>query len=197
MAITPQATGAGRPRDARIDEAVLDATRSLVAEVGYSGLTFTAIAARAGTSVPALRRRWTTRAQLVHEAIFPADAARVDAPVGSLADEVALVVAACVDLLCSEAGRRATPGLIADLAADPELQEQLSARMWTEVWSGLAGRLDAAAAGHDIDIAMFVEAVFGTTVMAVVLRGPSGVDAAWQRAFVATLLNGIAGAARP
>ncbi len=191
------APSAGRPRDARIDEAVLAATRALVAEVGYSGLTFTAIAARAGTSVPALRRRWTTRAQLVHEAIFPVDAARVDAPVGSLADETARVVATCVDLLSSEAGRRATPGLIADLAADPTLQEELSARMWTEVWSGLAGRLDEAARGRPIDVAMFVETVFGTTVMAVVLRGPSGVDREWQEAFVANLLNGLAGAAHP
>ncbi|RMI27740.1 TetR/AcrR family transcriptional regulator [Nocardia stercoris] len=194
MAVSPPV--AGRPRDARIDEAVLQATRELVAECGYSDLTMTAIAARAGTSVPALRRRWATKAQVVHEAVFPESAARAPETGGSLADEIRVVVETCVELLCSEAGRRATPGLIADLAADPELQRQLSARMWSAAWDGLAARIDRATARGEIrapiDLALFVETVFGTTLMAVVLRGPEAVDAAWRDSFVATLLHGLA-----
>jgi hypothetical protein len=43
-----EAVAAGRPRDGRIDEAVLAATNDLVAEVGCADLTFRAIAERAG-----------------------------------------------------------------------------------------------------------------------------------------------------
>ena len=57
----------GRPRDPRIDEAVLRAAADLVVEVGYADLTIAAIAERAGTSKPAIygagraRRTCSTR----------------------------------------------------------------------------------------------------------------------------------------
>ncbi|HWT49352.1 MAG TPA: helix-turn-helix domain-containing protein, partial [Mycobacterium sp.] len=44
----------GRPRDPRIDGAVLRATVELLAETGYPGLSVAAIAERAGTSKPAI-----------------------------------------------------------------------------------------------------------------------------------------------
>src|SRR5690242_12376532 len=61
----------GRPRDPRIDGAVLRATIELLAETGYPGLLVSAIAERAGTSKPAIYRRWPSKAHLVHEAVFP------------------------------------------------------------------------------------------------------------------------------
>ena len=61
----------GRPRDPRIDGAVLRATVELLAETGYPGLLVSAIAQRAGTSKPAIYRRWPSKAHLVHEAVFP------------------------------------------------------------------------------------------------------------------------------
>ncbi|WP_254848128.1 helix-turn-helix domain-containing protein, partial [Mycobacterium avium] len=64
----------GRPRDPRIDAAVLRATVELLAETGYPGLLVSAIAQRAGTSKPAIYRRWPSKAHLVHEAVFPVSA---------------------------------------------------------------------------------------------------------------------------
>ena len=61
----------GSRRDPAIDEAVLAATRSLLVERGYSATTIDLIAATAGVSRPAVYRRWSSKAQLVHEAVFP------------------------------------------------------------------------------------------------------------------------------
>ena len=61
----------GSRRDPAIDEAVLAATRTLLVERGYSATTIDLIAATAGVSRPAVYRRWTSKAQLVHEAVFP------------------------------------------------------------------------------------------------------------------------------
>lgn len=55
----------GRPRDARLDRALLDATCALLAEHGYAGTTIDAVAKRAGTTKPALYRRHRNRAELV------------------------------------------------------------------------------------------------------------------------------------
>ena len=59
-------------------------------EVGYADLTIAAIADRAGTSKPAIYRRWPSKAHLVHEAAFPADDDRLALPdTGSLAERPA------------------------------------------------------------------------------------------------------------
>jgi AcrR family transcriptional regulator len=62
-------TRAGRPRDAQIDSAVLGATLAALNESGYGRLTFEDVARRAGTTKPAIRRRWPRRQQLVLAAL--------------------------------------------------------------------------------------------------------------------------------
>src|ERR1044072_6649673 len=64
--------GAGRPREPRIDAAILRAAADLLVEIGYSNLTMAAVAERAGTTKTALYRRWSSKAELVPEAAFPA-----------------------------------------------------------------------------------------------------------------------------
>ena len=61
----------GRPRDARIDDAVLRATVELLEEIGYTRLTIPLVAARAGSTPPAVYRRFPTKIELVYEAVFP------------------------------------------------------------------------------------------------------------------------------
>ena len=71
----PAASTRGRPRSAAIDEAVLAAARRRLAEHGYAGLSFAAVAEEAGTTRPAIYRRWPTKAALAESAMasYPAD----------------------------------------------------------------------------------------------------------------------------
>ena len=64
----------GRPRDPAIDAAVLDATLAVLDEVGYGRLTLEEVARRAGTTKPAIYRRWPTRQRLVLAALESASA---------------------------------------------------------------------------------------------------------------------------
>ncbi|MBU2664525.1 TetR/AcrR family transcriptional regulator [Actinoplanes bogorensis] len=54
-----------RRRGAELEDAILDAAWTVLIEQGYSGFTFEAIAARAGTSRPVLYRRWPQRDDLL------------------------------------------------------------------------------------------------------------------------------------
>ncbi|MET8869892.1 TetR/AcrR family transcriptional regulator [Nonomuraea sp. NPDC004580] len=54
-----------RRRGARLEEAILDAAWHVLAEHGYHGFTYEAVAARAGTSRPVLYRRWPQREDLL------------------------------------------------------------------------------------------------------------------------------------
>lgn len=70
--------GSGRPRDAAIDDAVLEATLHQLARAGFSALSLASVAAEAGTSRPAIYRRWPDKESLVVDAI--ARLAQVDPP---------------------------------------------------------------------------------------------------------------------
>lgn len=66
---SPERSSTGRPRDATIDDAVLDATLRQLARDGFAGLSLAAVAAEAGTSRPAIYRRWPDKESLVVDAI--------------------------------------------------------------------------------------------------------------------------------
>jgi AcrR family transcriptional regulator len=59
----------GRPRNPDIDAALLRATLAVLDELGYGGLTLEAVARRAGTTKPAIYRRWPNRQRLVLAAL--------------------------------------------------------------------------------------------------------------------------------
>lgn len=61
----------GRPRDNRIDERALTATRELLVERGFEATTIQAVAERASVHASAIYRRWPSRIELIEEATFP------------------------------------------------------------------------------------------------------------------------------
>jgi AcrR family transcriptional regulator len=64
-----QVASVGRPRDPQIDAAVLDATLAVLDESGYGRLTLEQVARHAGTTKPAIYRRWPNRQRLVLAAL--------------------------------------------------------------------------------------------------------------------------------
>lgn len=59
----------GRPRSKVADQAILAATVEILEEKGLDGLTFEAIASRAGVGRPTIYRRWKRKEDLVAEAM--------------------------------------------------------------------------------------------------------------------------------
>ncbi|EYF08236.1 TetR/AcrR family transcriptional regulator [Chondromyces apiculatus] len=59
----------GRKRDPSRDAQILDATLEVLAEVGAAGLTMDLVAARAGAGKATIYRRWTSKAELVIDAV--------------------------------------------------------------------------------------------------------------------------------
>jgi AcrR family transcriptional regulator len=69
--VTAEATSRsprGRPRDPRIQERILEATRDVLLDVGYHRLTIEGVAARAGAGKATIYRWWPTKGDLVLEA---------------------------------------------------------------------------------------------------------------------------------
>ncbi|NUU22630.1 MAG: TetR/AcrR family transcriptional regulator, partial [Streptomycetaceae bacterium] len=120
----------GRPRDPQIDDAILTAVRDLLAEDGYAKLSFETVARRAGVTRPTIYRRWSSKAQLVHEAVFPARATEVLIPdTGDFAADVRGMIADTAASYARPEARAALPGLFTDLHQNPELRATVIDRL--------------------------------------------------------------------
>ena len=83
----------GRPRSARSTEAILEATRAILLETGYSRLSLEAVAARAGTGKATIYRWWPSKGELVLEAAEEAISIGVVPDLGSLRDDLSAAIA--------------------------------------------------------------------------------------------------------
>ncbi|MGD9695041.1 MAG: TetR-like C-terminal domain-containing protein [Thermoleophilia bacterium] len=116
----------GRPREARVDEAVRDAVVALLATEGYAGTTIAAVAARAGVGRGALYRRWRSKAELVFaNVIHPVELAEPEDR-GTLGGDIEALSLRIAELTGSAAARAAIRGL----ATDPELGGALDERVF-------------------------------------------------------------------
>jgi AcrR family transcriptional regulator len=187
-------TDFGRPRDPRILGAVLEATVELLGETGYADLSVDAIARRAGTSKPAIYRRWPSKAHLVHEAVFPLGEATELPDTGALVSDVRAMVRRSADVLSTPAARAALTGLVGELAADPTLHAKLLERFSGILSHGLTDRLRAAVtrgeARSDATAAELVEAVAGITFFALLTHG-TALDDAWVERTATLITRGI------
>ena len=59
----------GRPPDPKLDVAILQSALDLLAEVGFQALTVTEVARRAGSTTPAIYRRFADKTKLVQAAL--------------------------------------------------------------------------------------------------------------------------------
>ena len=119
---------AGRPRDPRIEQAALGAARDLLVEGGWPALTVAAVAERAGTTKPALYRRWPSLPHLAYEAAFPDEVALDFTLTEDLHSDLAGIVTGIRTIFTSPIVAAALPGLLAEFSVHPHLHSSLLAR---------------------------------------------------------------------
>ncbi|MFF7250078.1 TetR/AcrR family transcriptional regulator [Embleya sp. NPDC008237] len=160
-------TNRGRPRDHRIDEAVLAATMRLLEEGGYADFTLEAVAVRAGTTKPAIRRRWPSRRHLIVDALL---ATMGDAPTPDTGCTHCDLIAGIATLTAAFAGpgtRRVWPALVADIAADPTLAETFFTRLFdprrAATATALRRGIDRGDIRPDADLDLLLDLLASTT----------------------------------
>ncbi|HWT48902.1 MAG TPA: TetR/AcrR family transcriptional regulator, partial [Mycobacterium sp.] len=162
------------------------------------GLLVSAIAERAGTSKPAIYRRWPSKAHLVHEAVFPIGAATEIPDTGSLTEDLREMVRRTMAVLTTPAARAALPGLVGEMAADPTLHAALLERFADIIGGGLAEWLEGAAVSGEVraevTVADLAEAIAGITLLGLLTRATEldpELDDAWVDRTTTLLLKGI------
>ena len=110
----------GRPRDAAIDTALIDAATQLISEKGFGAVTVDEVARRAGTTTPAFYRRFSQVADMVpgiiqrrHGDVPPIDS-------GSLEGDLLALQRFQADIFNDVFVRRSMAGWLSHLATRPE-----------------------------------------------------------------------------
>jgi AcrR family transcriptional regulator len=170
----------GSRPDPSIDAAVLAATRRLLIDRGYAATTIDLIATTAGVSRPTVYRRWSSKAQLVHEALFPD--LGPEPPEDDFAAEITRLCRGALRMYGDAAVREAIPGLLNDLRSNRQLCRVLSDRLEATARSQLAARVgDAVADGTarpGISADMVMDVIAGGAWYAVCVRRIKDVDTA-------------------
>jgi AcrR family transcriptional regulator len=181
----------GPHRDPAVDQAVLEAARSLLTERGYAAASIDAIATRAGVSRPAIYRRWPSKAHLIAQAVFP-DVGTDDVATDITA-EIRKVIQGTIQLFSAPAAREAMPGLMSDMRADPGLYQKLSARLDTPTRRELADYLhDDEATRSGADPNTLLDTIAGAALFAMCIRNIDDLDS-FAESLENLLLYGLAG----
>jgi AcrR family transcriptional regulator len=187
-------SSAGRPRDPQIDAAILKATIDVLDRAGYGGFTLEEVARAAGTTKPAIYRRWGNRQRLMLDAL------------GQRLGEVEPPATGCTlcDLdeclkLFVGAFRRLPPDVLgplwADCAQDESLREPFLGALFDPPRAAVRRTLERAHAGgdlrEDVDLDLIVDLVGSLIHYRALFGHASTSDAEIERA-VEALLQGIA-----
>jgi len=189
MATTPGRVG--RPRDPRLDDAMVRAAVDLLEERGYNDLSLVAVAERAGTTTAAIYRRWGSKAELVLDAVFRTEGDDVVAETGDLADDLATMIRWSVDKICRPAALAAVAGIL----GEPRSVRSAQAVTASGAAKRVVERLERAQASGqiraDVDAGVVASLIAGPVLYAAFVGGSETVDGAWVADQVAIVLDGV------
>lgn len=199
--LTPP-TRTGRPRSVEAHAAILEATRAALVELGWSKLTMSDVASRAGVAKTTLYRRWANRSELVVDAVAVLFDELELPDRGSLTADIEGVVLQFAALLDRPEAKTALMAVVAESTRDEALRERIrSAIVDRQKRLVLLGRERAQARGElpyeddPAQAARNADLIFDVIAGAVVHRAlvsAEPVDTDWARSFTLLLVGGLA-----
>jgi AcrR family transcriptional regulator len=184
----------GRPRDARADEAILDAALEVLAEVGPARFTVDKVATRAGCGKATIYRRWRSRGALLLDTGHHRLGLHVaDPDTGSVRDDLVAMLGELARKMRDTLAGKVMPAVVAEAAVNPEMREVLAAFVhdrrkpaFAAICRGVArGELPE---GTDVDLVLDL---LGGLVYFRVLVADNPPDAAVVATVVDTILAGV------
>lgn len=200
----PKPTRSGRPRSAAADEAILEATRASLVDLGWSKLTMGDVATRAGVAKTTLYRRWAGKNELVVDAVAVLFDELELPDLGSLAADVEGVVLQFAALLERPETKTALMAVVAESTRDEALRDRIrnsivdrQKRLVLEGRARAQERGELPAESDPSTAALTADLIFDVIAGAVVHRAlvsAEPVDADWARRFTLLLLSGLGAA---
>ena len=168
----------GRPRDPSRDEAIIDAAIDVLVRDGYDRLSMEGVAAAAGVGKATVYRRWSSKAELVIDAMAALKPVIDSIDTGTLEGDIELVIAAS----CSPHSQRLFQVMVSICSAlprEPELLAAFRTRFTEPRIARMTDILERARSrgelGPDVDVAMAASLVPSLMLQRALMTGqPAG-----------------------
>jgi AcrR family transcriptional regulator len=168
----------GRPRDPSRDAAIIDATIDVLVRDGYDRLSMEGVAAAAGVGKATVYRRWSSKAELVIDAMATLKPAIDTIDTGTLEGDVELLITTS----CSPSSQRLQQVMVSVCSAlprEPDLLEAFRTRFTEPRIARIANMLERARSrgelGSEIDVAMAASLVPSLMLQRALMTGrPAG-----------------------
>jgi AcrR family transcriptional regulator len=186
----------GRPRSAASHQAIIAATLELLVESGYGALTMEAVRTRAGVGKATIYRRWSSKEELVRDAIVFLHDEFETPDTGSLRGDYA-ALATAVRASASRGGAATLmPRLLGDAVNDPELFAIFRANLVDPRRAALRTVLERAVARGEIragiDVELMIDLFAGPAVYRLLITGGDMAQMFSVEEQIDALLNGLA-----
>jgi AcrR family transcriptional regulator len=172
----------------------------LLAEAGFSSLSFHGVATRAGLSTSTIERYWTSKVDLVVEALRQALAEHPVPDTGTLAGDCRAYLGDVGSALAAPDTRMVVAGLIDDAARDPDLaavlRQRLIAPRRRDLTEMVQRGVDRGEVTDGIDADVLVDTLIAPIYHRVLVTGEP-VDRHVTDEIVSIVLSGAGAGARP
>ncbi|MBN3870914.1 TetR/AcrR family transcriptional regulator [Nostoc sp. JL33] len=185
----------GRPRSIHADQAILQATLDLLAEVGYESMSIEAIASRAGVGKTTIYRRYTSKEELVADAIESLRDDLLIPDTGRFWGDMDILINNAATKIDSPLGRQTLALIISTASSNPQFAEVY----WTkytklrrEAFSKVLERAKFRGEIHkDADVDLIIDLVSGSLYYALIFKPTTEPVEAYMRRTMNLLLKGI------
>jgi AcrR family transcriptional regulator len=185
----------GRPRDARCDEAIIEATLQSLATSGFTGLSMEAVASRAGVGKATVYRRWPTKEALVADALATLVETFDPVDTGSLRDDLVAWLNTVRRRNIQTLSGRIMPRLLAEKEKHPDLfdtyRQQVITPSRERVAAVLRRGVDSGELAADLDIDLVTDMLVGSVAYRQYTSGNNEVSGRRIGQVVDTVLEGI------
>ncbi|WAL61859.1 TetR/AcrR family transcriptional regulator [Thermocoleostomius sinensis] len=168
-------SGIGRPRSIEADQAILQATLSLLAEVGYQSMSIEAIAARAGVGKATIYRRYSSKEELVADALESQFGEEEPIPdTGNFWQDLEAVIGNVIEATLTDLGRQTIALIISTASSSPQFAQIYYAKYIAPHRDALAVLFDRATQRGEIersiDAEFFVDLVASSILYAIMFK---------------------------
>jgi AcrR family transcriptional regulator len=185
----------GRPRSVQSHQAILKATLELLAEVGYERMSIEAIAARAGVGKTTIYRRYTSKEELVADAIESLREEVLIPDTGSLGGDMDTLIANAAQIVLSPLARQTMAMIISTASSSPQFARLYSTKYLMPRREAFSIVLDRAKARNEIredtDNGLVFDFVSGIMFHALVFEPTTESYEAYIHRAVGFLLKGM------
>ncbi|WGV28926.1 TetR/AcrR family transcriptional regulator [Halotia branconii CENA392] len=185
----------GRPRSIHADQAILQATLDLLAEVGYQSMSIEAIAARAKVGKTTIYRRYTSKEEIVADAIESLREDLSTPDTGSFWGDMDILIENAGKKINSPLGRQTLALIISTASSNPQFAEVYWKRytqVRREAFAKVLERAKFRGEIHkDADIDLIIDLVSGSLYYALIFKLTTEPVEAYMHRTMDLLLKGI------